>query len=858
MKRFFGVMMVASLALTVTSENVKASISQAGVLFLRIAAGARAAGLGESFVALANDATATHWNPAGLGQYPLTSSYFDWTLPVNKPIEKMTLTTNGMPDNNYKRFDIWVWTDNQLLRFNGIEWLSAELYRPSGDESLESIIRKYTRVVDDSLLAIYQSKVVAFNTGFSSADFDSWKKTILAHLPDDYLPAALQKAFDYFEQALNKLQVDLDQVNQCRNQIANALADSTVSKEEADKLGGLLLQAPRKVLPALIRLPYDLVLTAPITALAGEGRNLWVGTDQGLFRYDGTGWRRFGIADSLTSEQIRCLVTAPNKSIWIGTVTGVSKYDGRTMVNYDTVAGLPGKPIVSLAVKGERLAFAATSDDIYRFDNQKWSNRVSYTVRVNDSWERIARDFTGKQDDNSIQKTVAVLKETNNSQDSVLEAGTVLQLPFRVVLESPVTALEIDKYDDLWVGTETGLKRFKEKEFKNFGYEWRTASEGETVTSIATAVLGATDQDRIKRLVAKIVSYNQLQSENLVAGQKIAVYYNILGSRILSIATNGEKILVGTEFGTLVYYNDRWDRYYHSGLEKNGAVAIGAVDGELFFASSNKVTVYAHARREVTLMHVNWLPELADDLFYEYLAYVQHLEGWGTVGANVTFLNLGKNVRTGEGDTTVLGEFSSFDVAFALSYGTRLTDRIAGGLTAKVIYSNLASVGAGKEQGTGRGASVALDGGLLYRPGGQRLTLGLAITNLGPNISYIDADQSDPLPRNAAVGFTYKLFDSPYNRLTLIGEINKELVNLNSPRKVEIEETILNGGVEYWYGSFFALRAGYIYDKAGDVKTPTFGGGLQYANFRFDFSYIPSVGQQPLSNTLRLSMSGRF
>ena len=44
-----------------------ADISNAAVLFLRIAPGARAAGMGEAYVAIADDATATHWNPAGLG-----------------------------------------------------------------------------------------------------------------------------------------------------------------------------------------------------------------------------------------------------------------------------------------------------------------------------------------------------------------------------------------------------------------------------------------------------------------------------------------------------------------------------------------------------------------------------------------------------------------------------------------------------------------------------------------------------------------------------------------------------------------------------------------------------------------------
>ncbi len=65
-------------------------------------------------------------------------------------------------------------------------------------------------------------------------------------------------------------------------------------------------------------------------------------------------------------------------------------------------------------------------------------------------------------------------------------------------------------------------------------------------------------------------------------------------------------------------------------------------------------------------------------------------------------------------------------------------------------------------------------------------------------------------------------------------------------------------GAEYWYGTYVSLRAGYVYDKVGDVKNPTFGAGLQYGLFRFDFAYIPSSKTSALSNTMRFSMTGRF
>jgi opacity protein-like surface antigen len=88
--------------------------------------------------------------------------------------------------------------------------------------------------------------------------------------------------------------------------------------------------------------------------------------------------------------------------------------------------------------------------------------------------------------------------------------------------------------------------------------------------------------------------------------------------------------------------------------------------------------------------------------------------------------------------------------------------------------------------------------------------------------------------------------------------VNKELVGLDDPISEEIKEAILNMGIEYWYGTYVALRAGYVYDDIGGVKNPTFGAGLQYGLFRFDFAYIPTTKTSVLGNTIRFSLTGRF
>lgn len=79
-KRYLA-LLLAAILLIMPGQLRAGSVSQAGLLFLKISPGARPSGMGEAFVALADDASATWWNPAGLAfQYnnELTLMHANW------------------------------------------------------------------------------------------------------------------------------------------------------------------------------------------------------------------------------------------------------------------------------------------------------------------------------------------------------------------------------------------------------------------------------------------------------------------------------------------------------------------------------------------------------------------------------------------------------------------------------------------------------------------------------------------------------------------------------------------------------------------------------------------------------------
>lgn len=272
-------------------------------------------------------------------------------------------------------------------------------------------------------------------------------------------------------------------------------------------------------------------------------------------------------------------------------------------------------------------------------------------------------------------------------------------------------------------------------------------------------------------------------------------------------------------------------------------------------------------KRNVQFMHTNWLPTLADDMYYEYLAYSQYFEGWGNFSFNLMYFDMGDQVyttSTGENQ----GTFSSFELMGSVSYGATMTDNFALGLTLKSIYSKLSESGQEAEEGKGVGSTFAVDIGAMYKTPVRGLTLGATIHNLGPKISYIDVSQADPLPLNVIFGVAYVPVETEFNRLLFVADVFKPLVRRQgTPFEAlikgwydeddEWEQVDFKVGTEYLYNQFMALRAGYTYDKDGELKSPTFGIGILYDKLDFDIAYY-SATDNPMQDSMRFSLGYNF
>jgi len=273
-----------------------------------------------------------------------------------------------------------------------------------------------------------------------------------------------------------------------------------------------------------------------------------------------------------------------------------------------------------------------------------------------------------------------------------------------------------------------------------------------------------------------------------------------------------------------------------------------------------------------------------------------------TVGLSLRRFSLGTIQFTDENGQP-LGSDNPQEMDFALSYNRKLSERFAGGLTLRYIYSRLANGQTVQDEVIVPGTSVAGDISFTYKtPLGDfsELTVAGAINNLGSKISYTESGIGDFIPTNLGIGggIRFILGDGFWIHTAL--DINRLLVptppggnpfseenagggdpNIPDYKEKSVIAAALGsfgdapGGFEeemrentYSFGTeihlkYASLRFGRFSEHRtkGNRKFITFGLGFNYDKFvAVDFSYLfPTTNQRsPLDRTLRCSLLVNF
>jgi len=305
-----------------------------------------------------------------------------------------------------------------------------------------------------------------------------------------------------------------------------------------------------------------------------------------------------------------------------------------------------------------------------------------------------------------------------------------------------------------------------------------------------------------------------------------------------------------------------------------------------------------------SISYTPWLKDLVPDINLAYLSgYYKFGEEDNknqAVSLGLRYFSLGSISYT-DINAQSIGTGNPREFAFDAGYSRKLSEKFSIGLAGKFISSNIINGAATQNSSYSPGSSFAVDFGAFFTTPlgqdlgeglGQRLNIGLALTNLGQKISY-STDRADFLPTNLGLGAAYEYSIDEYNMLTFALDFNKLLVptpqyirdstgaiigqDARADKTVidgifssfndapeggaeELREVMVSFGAEYSYQNQFFARAGYFSEsqQKGDRQYFTLGLGVKYNVFGLDFAYLVPSGngqnRNPLSNTLRFSL----
>jgi len=203
----------------------------------------------------------------------------------------------------------------------------------------------------------------------------------------------------------------------------------------------------------------------------------------------------------------------------------------------------------------------------------------------------------------------------------------------------------------------------------------------------------------------------------------------------------------------------------------------------------------------------------------------------GVVAISVTALQMdAMEVLTADSPDGVGVMFDAGDLAVGLTYTRIFTDKFSAGGTLKWVHSSLGDLSVLNEPGLGDYYVEGFVGdfGTLYDTGFQSLKIGLAIQNMGPELTF--NEEPVPMPATFKFGVAMNIFETPGQTVVVAGEF----------RHPSDTSEKINVGAEYRLQERYFLRAGY---KAGyDEETFTAGAGVlipigSMGRLGLDYSY---------------------
>ncbi len=180
-----------------------------------------------------------------------------------------------------------------------------------------------------------------------------------------------------------------------------------------------------------------------VTSLAVYVDDLFIGTRQGLVRFDGQNWREYGTLSGLPSLDIIAMV-ADNDGLWLATAQGIVRYNNHLFESLPLPGAMAGSFLPRDLYYDGELLWVATIDGLFVYDGGDW------------------RDETPKMD--IMGRHVSALAGRGKQIFAAGYAGGIVERRgekwIKVADDKHTEALAFDGYE-LLLSSSRGLRRLK-------------------------------------------------------------------------------------------------------------------------------------------------------------------------------------------------------------------------------------------------------------------------------------------------------------------------------------------------------------------------------------------------------------
>lgn len=205
--------------------------------------------------------------------------------------------------------------------------------------------------------------------------------------------------------------------------------------------------------------------------------NVWLGTNEGLSKFDGKVWTNFSKSDGLVNDEVTALCIDQKGSLWIGTRKGLSILKGRSFTNYTASNGLVSNCVKVIGCDRKGQVWLSTSGGLSTFDGKVW--------KAFDTPDLDIRAIVGDKEGNIYLGTGSGLWKQEGKSWVRIYRDEVDQGVFRL-LSNDVRSIVVDKLNNLWIGSDKGVNIYDGKK----GWYKITGKEGLPTSNLQVIALG--------------------------------------------------------------------------------------------------------------------------------------------------------------------------------------------------------------------------------------------------------------------------------------------------------------------------------------------------------------------------------